>query len=263
MTALWTNARTQIGNSMARTMMQNVTFAAPLLNVLLAYYIFNRSGQPNFGEQVVVGSGLMTLWYAILWSSATDIGRERWMGTLEILLIAPTRFPVTLLGRILGNTLLATIAVFLTWAYARVLLGVRITVAAPGQLALTLAIAVFAFVGFSLFLALLFTLSRNANAIASGLGYPLYVVSGIFFPLTWLPGWVLPIGLAMPLAWAREALRWAITGQAAAQTLLTSSWMVAAAGLLGIGALYFAASFGLYRYVFDRKLRQLGQLGVS
>lgn len=261
--ALIANARVQIGNSMARPMMKNVIFFSPLFNVLIAYYLFHRSGQPNFGEQVVIGSGLMTLWGAILWSSATDIGRERWMGTLEILLIAPVRFPIALLGKILGNTVLAILSVLLSWVYSRVLLGVRMTVAHPGLLLITFAVAVLAFVGFSLMLALLFTLSRNANAIANGLSYPLYVVSGLLFPLTMLPLWVLPLGLVMPLAWAREALRWAITGTVAAPTMLTSSWAIAVGGLLAVGVAYFVAAFGLYHYVFDRKLRRLGQLGVS
>ena len=183
------------------------------------------------------------------------------MGTLEILLIAPVRFPTTLLGKILGNTLLGAVAVSLSWLYSYTLLGVRITVAHPGLLVATLAIAVFSFVGFALMLALLFTLSRNANSIANGLGYPLYVVSGLLFPLTVLPVWVLPFGLSLPLAWAREAMRWATTGTDA--TLLTPNWAVAAGGLLAVGIIYFVAAYGLYRYVFDKKLRQLGQLGVS
>jgi ABC-2 type transport system permease protein len=261
--ALYANARVQVGNSLARTMMKNVVFISPLFNVVMAYYLFHRSGQPNFGEQVVIGSGLMTLWGTILWSSATDIGRERWMGTLEILLIAPVRFPVTLLGKILGNTVLSILSVVLSWVYSRVLLGVRMTVASPGLLLLTMAIAIFAFVGFSLMLSLLFTLSRSANSIANGLSYPLYVVSGLLFPLTMLPTWVLPLGLIMPLAWAREALRWAITGPAAAATLLTGSWASAAGGLLAIGVAYSVGAFWLYRRIFERKLRRLGQLGVS
>ncbi|HWI63692.1 MAG TPA: ABC transporter permease, partial [Symbiobacteriaceae bacterium] len=198
-----------------------------------------------------------------LWSSATDIGRERWMGTLEILLIAPVRFPTVLLGKILGNTLLGALSVGLSWFYSWALLGVRMTVAHPLQLAITVVAAIFAFVGFALMLALLFTLSRNANSIANGLGYPLYVVSGLLFPLTVLPVWVLPIGLSLPLAWAREALRWATTGAVSASTLLTPNWAVAAGGLVTVGLVYFVAAYGLYRYVFDRKLRQLGQLGVS
>lgn len=261
--AIYSSATTQIGNSMARTMMKNVVFVSPLFNVLIAYYLFRRSGLPNFGEHVVVSSALMTLWGTILWSSATDIQREKWMGTFELLLIAPVPFPVSLLGKILGNTLLAILSVTLSWVYGFVLLGIRFQVANPWHLAVTFAAAIFAFVGFALMLALLFTLSRQANAIANGLGYPIFLVSGLMFPLTVLPGWALALGLAMPLAWAREAMRWATTGAAAAPHLLTPSWGWAVGGLFGVGLLYFLAAFGLYRYVIERKLRQLGQLGVA
>jgi ABC-2 type transport system permease protein len=261
--AIWSSATYQIANSMSRTMMKNTVFVSPLFNVLIAYYLFRRSGLPNFGEHVVVGSALMTLWGTILWSSATDIQREKWMGTFELLLISPVPFPRILLGKILGNTLLSMLSVVLSYAYGFVLLGVRLTVAHPLQLAATFAAAIFAFVGFALMLALLFTLSRQANAVANALGYPIFLVSGLLFPLTALPGWAVGLGLLMPLAWAREAMRWATTGAAAAPHLLTPSWGWAAGGLVGVGCLYFVAAFGLYRYIIERKLRQLGELGVA
>lgn len=88
--ATCSSARGQISNSMARTMMKNLVFASPLLNLLIFYYIFNRSGVQNAGEHVIVASALMTMWGTILWSSATEIGRERWMGTFELLLITPS-----------------------------------------------------------------------------------------------------------------------------------------------------------------------------
>lgn len=124
-------------------------------------------------------------------------------------------------------------------------------------------VSAFAFVGFSLALALLFTLSRHANAIANGLGMPIFLVSGLLFPLTKLPSWCLPFGLFMPLAWAREATRWATTGAEAAPNLLTANWAAAISGLFGVGVLYFVAAFALYRYSFDLKLRKSGKMGVA
>jgi ABC-2 type transport system permease protein len=261
--AIASSARTQITNSMARTMMKNLIFFSPLFNVVVAYYLFHGSDLPNFGEYVVMGAGLMTLWGTILWSSATDIGRERWMGTLELLLISPTSFPVTLMGKILGNTGLGAIAVLLSYGYARVLMGVTVQVAHPWLLVITVPAIIFSFVGFALMLALLFMLSRQANLIANGLGYPIYLVSGLLFPLNSLPLWALPFGLTMPLAWARESLRWATTGPAAESHLLTASWGWAVTGLVGVGITYFAAAYGLYWYAIERRLRKQGQLGVA
>lgn len=261
--AIWSSARTQFGNSLARSVMKHVVFFSPFFNVVVAYYIFRRTDMPNFGEHIVVGSGLMTLWGTILWTSATDVVRERWMGTFEVLLITPTSFPKILLGKILSNTVLGILAVVLGYLYSAVLFGVRLSVAQPVQFVITVAVAIFAFIGFSLMLALLFTMSRNAGTFANALGTPILLVSGLLFPLTKLPGWCLPFGLSMPLAWARESIRWATTGEPAAPQLWTHSWAMATTGLLVVGLLYFAAAFGLYWYTIERSLRKMGQLGVA
>jgi len=244
-------------------MVRFVTLVQPVILASTAYFILRRSGAVGYGEYVVSGSGLMTLWATTLWSSATDIDRERWMGTLELLLVAPVPFPLVVLGKILGNLALGCVSFVLAYLTSTVLLRVPIPVAHPGRLALALVVLVLAFVGFSLFLALLFALSRRANPIANGLSYPIYLVSGVFFPLTLLPGWAQALGLGMPLAWAKEALRWAMVGAEAAAQLRTGSYWHALVGLLVVGLAYFGGAILLYRYVIHRKMRQSGQLGVA
>jgi site-specific recombinase len=71
------------------------------------------------------------------------------------------------------------------------------------------------------------------------------------------------MGLITPLAWAKEALRWAVVGTAAAGQLRTDSFWQAMAGLLVVGLVYLSGAFMLYRYVVHRKMRQCGQLGVA
>ena len=77
----------------------------------------------------------------ILWSSATDIDRERWMGTFELLLIAPVRFPTILLGKILGNTALGILSAALTYRFNPLGLGLDV-LAHPARVLLALAVAV-------------------------------------------------------------------------------------------------------------------------
>ena len=259
--AIYRSATSQIGNSMARSMMRYVVLVQPVIFTTISYYMYRRSGIAGYGEYVVVGSALITLWMTILWSSATDIDRERWMGTFELLLIAPVPFPTILLGKILGNTALGILSAALTYGFGTLGLGVDVPLAHPGRVLLALAVAVASFVAFAQLLALLFTLSREANRIANGLSYPIWLVSGLLFPLTMLPGWARALGLAMPLAWAKEALRWAAVGEPAAATLWTGSYAAALAGLAACGAAYFAGAHLLYRHVLERKIRQLGQLG--
>lgn len=260
---LWRSAASQLRLSFARPMMQFLVLLNPLLSITTYYFLFRQGAVTGAGEYVLVGSSLILLWGTILWSSATDIDRERWMGTFELLLIAPVPFPVTIFGKILGNMVLGVLTLLINVACGMLLFGLRVDVAEPGRLALTLAVALASFSGFSLMLALLFTLARGANSIANGLAYPIYLFSGLLFPLTLLPGWARAAGLVMPLGWAREAARWALLGETGAAELWTSSFWAALGGLGGVGLAYFMLSLVLFRLIFERKIRQLGQLGVA
>jgi len=260
--AILRSAFTQAEHSLARSMMRFVVLFQPIIFTTISCYMFRWWGADDFGEYVIVGSGLMTLWMTTLWSSATDINRERWMGTLELLLIAPVAFPVILLGKILGNTALGLVTLGISYVWARLGLGVSITIADPAALVLALVLVLFSFVGFALVLAHLFMLSRQANVIANGLSFPIYLASGLYFPLTILPAWFRCIGLCTPMAWAREAIRWAVLGEAATG-LWTTSFASAATGLAVVGLVDFVLAFVLFRLVFERKIRQAGQLAVA
>jgi ABC-2 type transport system permease protein len=261
--ALLRSAASQVRNSMARSMMRFVVLVQPIIFTTIASFMFRWWGAADFGEYVIVGSGLMTLWMTTLWSSATDISRERWMGTLELLLIAPVPFPVIMVGKILGNTLLGLATIGLSYVWSTVVLRVPVTVAHPAWVLLSLVLVLFAFIGFALLLALVFVLSREANIIANGLSFPVYLASGLYFPLTVLPAWFRCIGLALPMAWARESIRWAVVGEAAAGTLWTPSFWAAAVGLGLVGLGHFVLALVLYRLAFEPKVRRTGQLAVA
>lgn len=257
------SAVTQIRQSMARPMMRFVVLFQPAVFVTITYFMFKASNVPGYGEYIVVGPGLLTLWMTILWSSATDIDRERAMGTLEVLIIAPVPFPITMLGKILGNTMLGVFSLALSYVYAGLLNGSLIPIAHPGLVLLTLILSTWSVIGFSLTLALIFTLYRGANVIANGLSFPVYLVSGLLFPLAMLPVPVRIIGLSMPLGWAKEAMRWAVVGQAGTEQLLTGSIWTALAGLTVIGTVYFVGAFLLFRYLLEYRIRRRGDVGVS
>jgi len=91
----------QMKQSYARNMFRFCLIANPILNTILLYEMFKNSGQENFTSYVILGSGLMAVWGCICFSSAGDINRERSMGTLRILFVAPVKFSSIILGKIL------------------------------------------------------------------------------------------------------------------------------------------------------------------
>jgi ABC-2 type transport system permease protein len=140
--AIVISARFQMRNSMARAMMQFVVLVQPLILTTITHLMYVRSGLEGYRGFVVVGTSVATLWMITLWSSATDINRERSMGTLPFLLISPTPFPIVLAGKVLGNTLLGVCSVLLTFSYSGLVLGIRISIANPVFLLMALSAAV-------------------------------------------------------------------------------------------------------------------------
>ena len=93
------------------------TFISPLIFATLAFLLF-ESGGGTAGQTllyVALGTGMMGVWSTTLFGCGGAIAWQRWEGTLELLVSAPTRYdlilanilarPLSLLARDLARTL--------------------------------------------------------------------------------------------------------------------------------------------------------------
>ena len=74
----------QCKQSFVRPMFRFCLLANPILNTVLLYEMYRGAGEENFFAYVALGAGLMAVWSAICFSSAGDINRERYSGTLAL-----------------------------------------------------------------------------------------------------------------------------------------------------------------------------------
>lgn len=88
----------QMKQSFVRPMFRFCLLVNPILNTILLYEMYRSSGEDNFMAYAVLGAGLMGLWSCICFSSAGDINRERYSGTLALIFAAPVSFPSIILG---------------------------------------------------------------------------------------------------------------------------------------------------------------------
>ncbi|MFZ5818231.1 MAG: ABC transporter permease [Bacillota bacterium] len=248
--AIWTSMRVQWAQTTARAMMRFILLVSPVVHAALGAYMLYGRGDI---EYAVVGTALINLWGAIIWSSGTDLIRERWMGNLEYLLIAPVSLFWSTLGKNLGNLLLGLGATLISVLCSRFLFGIPVAVARPGWLALALLAALFSFLALSLSLGSAVIFSRQSVSLMNGMDYPIYLLAGLMFPLDLLPAWTRPLSAALPLTWARQALSTAVQGGPAGRFWAGLLWMVA------LGALYALLARWLFRTV-ERKARERGEL---
>ncbi len=113
---LVSNSFQQFQMSINRPMFRFCVIAQPIIFGLLLGMMYLKKSPEDFMLYAVLGSGLSTFWSSICFSSASDINRERWYGTLENLFAAPVGFKWIVLGKILGNSLWGLISILISIA---------------------------------------------------------------------------------------------------------------------------------------------------
>ena len=209
---LFSTMRLQMKQSFVRPMYRFCLIASPITRTILLYEMFRNSGQDNFASYAILGSGLMAIWSCICFSSAGDINRERFSGTLALIFAAPAGFPAIVLGKILGNTLLSFVSLLISLVTAAVVYRVPMTLESPGYFLAAMAVLVLSFLGISCVIACLLTLSRRTTLYMNCIEIPFILLCGLSFPIDVLPGWLQSLSRCLAPTWAVELLRMAVQG---------------------------------------------------
>lgn len=184
----------------------------PVVQATLAVYLFRAGGEPGRLLEAAVGAGLMGVWSSVLFGSGGAIQRQRWQGTLEMIMLAPRAPALMILPITLATAVTGTYAMLATLLWGRLLYGVPLDFAHPLLFLVAVPGCVLGLGMFGLLLAATFVLMRNANALTNTLEYPIWLVSGMLVPLTVLPGWTGPIAAVLPTTWGARAVHEAASG---------------------------------------------------
>ena len=173
---------------------------------------------------------------------ANAVSVERWEGTIEYSFMAPVHRFTYLAGTVgyaitygLARTLVALVAVALFFhlhAPHADLVGAAVVIVASSV----------PFVGLGLVAAVLPLLSTERGAQATQvIQGVILLVSGVYYPITVLPGWIQWLGRLSPATYTLEAERAAILGGAGWATLGPDVFRLLAAGvvLVPLGLLVF------------------------
>ncbi len=177
----------------------------PMIIAILALFMLKDKG-PDFAMFVVVGSGLTGLWSSLLFVSGNSINVERWIGTLESLVAAPTPFDVIVFGKNLANVFQSLLSMVTSYTLAAFLFGYSLSLTQPLLFFITLLLSMFAFICFGITIAPLFIMYRSVQQWQNAMEFPVYIMCGFLFPIALLPGWTTPLSYLLPPYWAALAL---------------------------------------------------------
>ena len=229
-------------------------FTAPMFSVIFQM-IFRHAGRQDLTGYAAIAPVFIALWWMALFNSGWTITIERWNGTIEMLVAAPSSFAAVIFGRITTTTLAGVISFGETWVVAR-LFGTKIHVEHPWAFLATIVVTLAAMAGTAVAMASMFVLARNAVTFSNSASFPFYVLGGILVPVSLLPHWIRPISSVVFLSWSADLMRAGLR-PTPIHDFGFRLGMVALLGACGLGVGIWAM------HVILRRVRGTGELGTT
>lgn len=221
--------------------------AVILLSVVL------QAHRPDLVTNALLAPALVGLWAFSITITTDMIEGERWASTMEPAMATRAVLHSVFLGRVTIVIGLGFIPLVETWLLSRLLFGVTVIIHHPVVFVAAMVTSLLATAGTSLLLAAAMLLSRNGSVYGNFLTFPIYILSGVMVPVSYLPGFIQPLSRLIFLSWSAGLLRDSLRQGAVPDVgwRLSAIAMLGAAGLVG-GRLLFAAVL--------RRARDIGTL---
>ena len=232
----------------------------PVLSVSAFAFVYRAMHAPEeFLGFAVLGGAMTAFWLNVIWSMGAQLYWDREAGNLELFIASPSSLLAILAGMAAGGMAItmvrATAIVLAGW----LVFGVALHPTSWFALAGVFALLMLALYGLGMVFASVFLRwGRQALHVVSLLQEPVYLLSGLNFPVRVLGTGVASAAAVLPLTAGVDALR-QILFPAVAQGLLPV-W-VEALILAGLAAVFIALARWLLARL-ERQARREGRLTV-
>jgi ABC-2 type transport system permease protein len=240
---------------------------AAILVVMFLVVTAGKTDTPLF-TYIYIGNAFFTYVTSVIVGVSFGIidDRERYR-TLKYLAVAPIRLPVYLLGRGAAQFAMGSVAVLLTLVLGTLFFDLPLSPAAIDWpllgVSLLLGLAGLALVGLIVAGITLLT-ARSVDMIGVAVAGSLYLVSGAIFPLEVLPGWLSPVGYAVPITWWLELTRRSLVGAAASASPSLAAFDDGQVLLILLAETAVLAALALFVFrIADREARERGLLDLT
>jgi ABC-2 type transport system permease protein len=206
----------------------------PIFFGTVAFFMFRQGGDPDALIYAGLGAAVMGIWTATSMAAGTSLQRERWLGTLELLVAAPQHFSLIILPVGLATSTIGVYCMLATILWGRFAFGIELTIDQPVLFVLAIPATLLSVGALGFLIAVGFARYRHAWALGSMSEYPVWLVCGFLVPLTLLPDWVRPISWLLAPTWGMNAIRDAATGGAPVADIAMCLLLGAAYVALGV-----------------------------
>lgn len=195
-------------------------FVSIFMSVAIFYFLsrlFGNAVAPQLAAYggdyfsfVLIGLAFTGFMGLSLSSFAQSIREGQVMGTLEIMLLSPTRLSAILLSSSLWSYLLTTLRVVVYLSLGVLVFGVSLGQANFVSALVVMVLSIVSFSGIGILSAALVLVVKKGDPIAWLFGGASSLLAGVYYPISVLPDWLEPLSRFLPLTYALDAMRLAM-----------------------------------------------------
>jgi len=181
----------------------------PLAGLCAYVYVYRALQAPaEFVGFVILGGAMSAFWLNVLWAMANQLYNEKQFGNLPLYVMAPTSLMAVLLGMAIGGMLTTALRAAAILALGTWMFDVQFAVTDGWALAGIFVLALASMYAMGMMCASVFLLyGREAWHLVHAAQEPVYLVSGLYFPITTFPRAIAVAATLIPLTLALDGLR--------------------------------------------------------
>jgi len=182
---------------------------------------------------------------------ASSIRDGQMTGTLEIMLLSPSRLSAILLSSSIWPYIMTTVNVIVYLVVGMLVFGFSVSQANFLTALVVLILSIASFSGFGILSAAVVLVVKKGDPIAIVFGGVSTLLSGVFYPITVLPGWLTPLSHALPMTYALDAMRLAMLKNASLYDVRLDIL-----AMLGFAVVLIPLSFFVFRKALKRAKKE-------
>jgi ABC-2 type transport system permease protein len=183
-------------------------FLSQLFGSVIAPQLEQYGG--NYFAFVLIGiafSGYMGL---SLSSFSSQIREGQVTGTLELMLLGPTRLSTILLSSSLWDCIMVTFRVVVFLVIGALIFNTSLNNANYLSALVVLILSITSFAGIGILSAAFVLLLKKGDPVTWVFGGVSSLLAGVYYPVSVLPDWLIPLSRFLPLTYALDAMRLAM-----------------------------------------------------
>jgi ABC-2 type transport system permease protein len=209
----------------------------PMFFATVAFFMFKAGDDPKPLLYASLGAAVMGIWSTTSTSAGSALARERWHGTLELLVAAPTHFALVILPVTIAMATVGIYSMTATLLWGRFVFGIGLEIHDMAAFVVAVPATVVSIGALGFLFAVMFVRFRQAWALGNMFEYPVWLVCGFLVPLSLFPSWVRPISWTLAPTWGVSAIRESALGGSPWPDIALALALAAAYTALGVFAI--------------------------